>query len=144
MATFDFSPDAGVELDVETTIGSARAIQQRIEDVIPGQITDLLVMDDGDEVTVIGEAPTEEARETAILLAGNVKGIAHVNDDALMITDTDEKPEPAFRTVEPGETLERISEEVYGDAGNAIQIRQANAFLLDDGEAHPGLTIRLP
>lgn len=144
MATFDFSPDAGVELDAETTIGSARAIQQRIEDVIPGQITDLLVMDGGDEVTVIGEAPTEEARETAILLAGNVKGIAHVNDDALMIKNVEEKPDPALRTVAPGETIASISEAVYGDAGNAIQIRQANAFLLDDGDAYPGLTIRLP
>jgi len=145
MATFDFTRDTGVKLDAETTIESARAIQQRIEDVIPGQVKDLVVMDGGTEVTVLGEAASEDVRETAILLAGNVKGIAQVNDDALMVRDAETKAAPAFRTVQSGETLASISEETYGDAGNAIQIRQANDFLLDaSGDVTPGQTIRLP
>ncbi|NBC86397.1 MAG: hypothetical protein GVY25_09420, partial [Bacteroidetes bacterium] len=68
MATFDFTRDTGVALDAETTIESARAIQRRIEDVIPGQVKDLVVMDGGTEVTVLGEAASEDVRETAILL----------------------------------------------------------------------------
>ncbi|PEN11305.1 hypothetical protein CRI94_16075 [Longibacter salinarum] len=145
MATFDFPREYGVDLNAKTTFGSARAIQKRIEDVVSGQIKDFLVMDEGKEVTLIGEAPSQAVRETAILLAGNVKGTARVNDDALMVQNAETKPEVSFHRVEEGHTLASISEAEYGDAGNAIQVRQANDFLLDGNEeVEPGQTIRLP
>jgi len=145
MGIFDFFKDKGKEVEAETTVDTAEAIQRMLETVMPGQIKDLVVTDTGGEITLIGEAMTEEVREKAILMAGNVKGVSAVNDDALMVEEAEEKPEPKFYTIQGGDSLSKIAKAEYGDAMKWKALYEANEGIIEDPDMiYPGQVIRIP
>lgn len=145
MGIFDFFRDKGKDVEAETTVDTAEAIQQMLETVMPGQIKDLVVTDTGGEVTLIGVAQTEEVREKAILMAGNVKGVSSVNDDALMVEQVEEKPEPTFYTIQKGDSLSKIAKAQYGDAMKWKALFEANEGVIEDPDLiYPGQVIRIP
>lgn len=120
----------------------ANLLIQRIQQ--NATINNLSVNYDGnvDKVTVNGSAPTQADREKAILAAGNVQYVAQVEDN---ITVDSPEPESRMYTVKSGDTLSKISKEMYGDANQYNKIFEANKPLLSDAnKIYPGQVLRIP
>lgn len=155
MGSFDFVSDAGKSL-----LGNgddAEAIKQEIEDSFEElPIDGLLVEVDAEAQSVLlaGVAKDFETREKAILIAGNVEGIAQVNADQLVTleminADTEEEsfeiPEEIFYTIEKGDTLWDIASKHYNDGTQYKYIVEANLEVIKDADLiYPGQTIRIP
>ena len=100
-----------------------------------------VVWNDG-TVKVSGTAATQEAREKLILAAGNIQGVAKVEDAITVVA-----PAPAARlyTVQKGDTLSAIAKQFYGKAGDYPKIFKANQPLLKDPDhIYPGQVLRIP
>ncbi len=96
----------------------------------------------GDEVTITGQASDNAEREKAILVLGNTKGIAKVNDQ---INVASPQAQSQFYEVKSGDTLSKIAKQVYGDANRYSAIFEANKPMLKDpDEIYPGQTLRIP
>jgi nucleoid-associated protein YgaU len=103
---------------------------------------DVQVTVDGDKVHVSGSAPDAATREKLILAAGNIAGIASVQDQ---ITTNTSEPEAEFHTVVRGETLSAIAKKHYGNANAYMQIFEANKPMLKDPDhIYPGQVLRIP
>ena len=96
----------------------------------------------GDEVTITGQASDNAEREKAILVLGNTKGIAKVNDQ---INVASPQAQSQFYEVKSGDTLSKIARQFYGDANKYAAIFEANKPMLKDpDEIYPGQTLRIP
>jgi len=156
MGLFDFVSNSGKNILEEennesTDVNNAEIIKQEIENSFEELPIDGLVVEvDGDSVTLAGVAKDFETREKAILIAGNTKGIAHVNADQLIVQDefTQEQidiPEEIFYTIEEGDTLWKIAEKFYGDGAKYKHIVDANLEVIKNEDLiYPGQTIRIP
>lgn len=95
-----------------------------------------------DLATIRGEAPSQSAREKAILAVGNVDHVARVDDQMTVATP---EPESKFYTVKSGDNLSKIAKECYGDANQYPKIFEANKPMLKDpNEIFPGQVLRIP
>lgn len=95
-------------------------------------------------VTVSGIAPDQATKEKIVLCCGNVQGVEKVNDQ-LTVMGTAAGGEAKYHTVKSGDTLSKISKEVYGDAGAYLKIFEANKPMLSDpNKIYPGQTLRIP
>lgn len=152
MGFFDFFKDAGKKL-----LGKgddAEAIKNEIEssfDELP--IQGLVVEVNGDTVALGGVAKDQPTKEKAILIAGNVEGIAAVNADQLVtmqqISDEnvreEENYEPVFYTIKKGDTLWGIAQDFYKDGSKYPLIVEANIEVIKDPDLiYPGQAIRIP
>ena len=152
MAFFDFLSNAGKKL-----LGSdddAGAIKNEIEssfETLP--IQGLVVEVDGEAVSLGGVATDVATKEKAILIAGNVEGIAQVNADQLVTMEqiasenTREEPvfEPVFYTIQKGDTLWGIASEFYKNGSKYPLIVEANLEVIKDADLiYPGQAIRIP
>ena len=94
-------------------------------------------------VSLSGEADSPEALEKAVLMAGNVKGVAEVKVDQLKAP-----PQPAevvFYVIEKGDTLSSIAKHFYDDANAYPRILDANREGIKDADRiFPGQKIRIP
>jgi len=90
------------------------AIEQLLNEQLPGRITDLKVEFEDSVVTLTGTCDSKATKEKAVLLAGNVKGVSSVNDDNLEAPE--EKEETEFYTIQKGDTLSKIAKAYYGNA----------------------------
>lgn len=120
----------------------ANLLIQRIQQ--NAKIDNLSVNYDGntDKVTINGSAANQAEREKAILAAGNVQYVAQVEDH---ITVATQEPESRMYTVKSGDTLSKISKEVYGDPNQYNKIFEANKPLLSDpNKIYPGQVLRIP
>ena len=98
----------------------------------------------GDTVTITGTADDAAEKEKAILVLGNTKGVAHV-DDQIQIAQQEAQPQSQFYTVQSGDTLSKISAQFYGDANRYSAIFEANKPMLKDpDEIYPGQVLRIP
>ena len=96
----------------------------------------------GDEVTITGQASDNAEREKAILVLGNTKGIAKVNDQ---INVASPQAQSQFYEVKSGDTLSKNAKQFYGDANRYSAIFEANKPMLKDpDEIYPGQTLRIP
>ncbi len=103
---------------------------------------DLQVTVDGDTVKVSGTAPDAATREKIILAAGNVAGVAKVDD---AITTSAPPAEPRFHTVVRGDTLSAIAQATLGAASKYPAIFEANKPMLKDpNKIYPGQVLRIP
>jgi len=157
MGLFDFVKDAGEALfgkddkpsaELVRTPDMARAdkaAEETLHRTISAMdlgIDDLSVRFRDGQVTLSGAAPSQAAREKAVLLAGNTAGVARV-DDRLNV----EKPEPEARmhTVARGESLSKIAKQYYGDALKYPLIFEANTPMLENPDKiYPGQVLRIP
>ncbi|MBA2411352.1 MAG: peptidoglycan-binding protein LysM [Burkholderiaceae bacterium] len=106
--------------------------------------TGLTVTYDGASATakVFGVAKDQATREKIILAAGNVHGIAAVDDS--MTVDLSQ-PQSQFYTVVKGDTLSKISKQFYGDANDYQKIFEANKpMLTHPDKIYPGQNLRIP
>lgn len=152
---FDFMKEAGEKLaDLGDDITLSRKISERI--AIHGvKVKDLSVAVKGEHVNIKGIADSIEDQEKALLIAGNVRGIARVTDD---MTVKGEVPmvkggvavkgitgRARFYTVASGDNLSKISKAMYGDANKYMRIFDANKPMLSDPDKiYPGQVLRIP
>jgi nucleoid-associated protein YgaU len=147
MGLWDFVKDAGKALGIgaaeakEPAAPEADALKKEIED-LGLKADDLKVEVDGDTVKVSGKALSQEEKEKIILAAGNVKGVAKVED---AIETSEAAAEPVFHTVVKGDTLWKISEKTLGDGARYKEIFEANKPMLSDPDKiYPGQVLRIP
>lgn len=150
MGFFDFISGAGKK--VLGKGDDAAAIKKEIESSFEELPVDGLVVGvAGDTVTLAGVAKDYETREKAILIAGNIEGIAQVNADQLVtmeqISDENvrEIPEEIFYTILKGDTLWEIANKFYDDGTKYTHIVDANLEVIKNADLiYPGQSIRIP
>ncbi|QXH35599.1 peptidoglycan-binding protein LysM [Pseudomonas muyukensis] len=145
MSLFSFVKEAGEKLIDLLTPGNANAEEQlkkHVQDVGLGN-PNISATVEGDKVILKGEVSSQEEKEKIILAAGNIAGVASVDDQ---ITVTGPVAQAArFVEVEKGDTLSAISKRVYGDANKYNKIFEANKPMLKDpNKIYPGQVLRIP
>jgi len=150
MGFFDFVSDAGKKL-----LGNgddAVAVKEEIESSFDALPVDGLTVEVNDDlVTLAGIAQDYPTREKAILIAGNIEGIAQVNAEQLVTMEQiseeniREIPEEIFYTIEKGDTLWAIASKYYDDGSKYTHIVDANIEVIKDADLiYPGQAIRIP
>ena len=164
MGFFDFIADAGANLfkDDVPEPEVTKPIIFQIRDA--GVVTDNLKVDyRAGAVTLSGYVPNQEQKEKAVLVSGNVKGVSSVQDNVILGTppaDAAEQEaeevkaaeeasntEASFRTytVKSGDTLGKISKEMYGKSSMYNKIFEANTPMLKDADhIYPGQVLKIP
>jgi nucleoid-associated protein YgaU len=109
---------------------------------------DIQIKVDDDKVILMGSVDTIENKNKVIVTAGNVDGIASV-DDWLVVKHppvvTPPQPEKQFYTVKKGDYLSKIAKEVYGNANKYNVIFEANKPMLKDPNLiYPGQVLVIP
>ena len=95
-----------------------------------------------ESISVSGTTDTNANREKIILALGNVDGIGCVDDN---ISVTNPEPESRFYTVKSGDSLSKISKEMYGDPMKYNSIFDANKPMLEHPDKiYPGQVLRIP
>ncbi|KKO16409.1 MULTISPECIES: peptidoglycan-binding protein LysM [Pseudomonas] len=145
MSLFSFVKEAGEKLIDLLTPGNANAEEQlkkHVESVGLGN-PNIKATVEGDKIILTGEVASQEEKEKIILAAGNVAGVASVDDQ---ITVTGPVAQAArFVTVEKGDTLSAISKKVYGDPNKYQKIFEANKPMLKHPDKiYPGQVLRIP
>ena len=148
---FDFAKDAGQALRNAIGGGKDDVSAQELADSLRAKgvtIENGRVSIQGDTVTLNGVADSQAEKEKAILILGNTKGVARVNDQ-IQVKAGESVQQVAqasrFYQVKSGDTLSKIAREVYGDANQYPQIFEANRPMLKDpDEIYPGQVLRIP
>jgi len=151
MGLFSFLKNAGAKLlgrkaeSNEADIAASNAERGALLKSIIGSsgvgIDNLDVELDDDKVTVYGQTESVEDKEKIVLIAGNVEGIATVDDRISVIAPVQSR----FHEVKPGDSLSKISKEVYGDAMKYNVIFEANKPMLSHPDKiYPGQMLRIP
>lgn len=97
---------------------------------------------DDETAYISGEAVDQATKERIILAVGNAHGVARVDEDLDVAAAGDEAE---FHTVESGDTLWAIAQEVYGDGNRYPEIFEANKPMLKDpDQIFPGQVLRCP
>ena len=103
--------------------------------------------DDG-VATISGECVNEATRNSAILIAGDVKGVEKVVADNLTFPPPkveEEKEKVEFYEIVSGDTLGGIAKRYYGKASLYTRIHAANKELIPDpNKIYPGQKIKIP
>ncbi|MCU1727975.1 peptidoglycan-binding protein LysM [Pseudomonas sp. 7P_10.2_Bac1] len=145
MSLLSFVKEAGEKLAHLFTPGNANAsddLKKHVEAVGLGN-PNIKAEVEGDKITLSGEVASQEEKEKIILAAGNIAGVASV-DDQITVSG------PAvvasrFVVVKKGDTLSAISLAVYGNANQYNKIFEANKPLLKSvDKIYPGQTLRIP
>ena len=93
------------------------------------------------QVTLAGNAPSQEAAEKAGLAAGNVTGVAHEKNN--LVAPAAE--ESQFHDVVSGDTLSGIAKKYYGNANDYMKIFEANKPMLSHPDKiYVGQKLRIP
>ena len=97
------------------------------------------------EITLTGQAATRSDYEKAALIAGNVIGIAQVNNQMTILPIAAPEPESKTYIIKKGDTLSAISKQFYGDANKHPLIVKANQPMIKDAdEIYHGQVLRIP
>jgi nucleoid-associated protein YgaU len=152
MGLFNFGRDHGKEPKTPIRQGAEQANATEIAQTLQKlgvTIENGRITVQGDTVTITGFASDAAEREKAILLIGNTKGVAHVNDQIQIAAQPAAQPQAQaqsqFYEVKPGDTLSKIANQFYGDAGRYSAIFEANRPMLSDpDEIYPGQVLRIP
>ncbi|MBV4532432.1 peptidoglycan-binding protein LysM [Pseudomonas sp. SWRI107] len=145
MSLFSFVKEAGEKLIDLLTPGNANAeeqLKQHVEKVGLGN-PNISATVEGDKVILKGEVASQEEKEKIILAAGNIAGVASVEDQ---ITVTGPVAQAArFVTVKKGDTLSAIAKAEYGDGNKYNKIFEANKPMLSHPDKiYPGQVLRIP
>ena len=117
-----------------------QALRQTVSEL--GIPVNKLEIELAEQVIVSGVTGTNADREKIILALGNVEGIGAVADN---IDVTNPEPESVFHEVKSGDTLSKISRDVYGDAMKYNIIFEANKpMLTHPDKIYPGQILRIP
>ena len=158
MGLLDFAGNVGSSLRKAIGMGdddaSAKELAQSLRDhgvtIEKGR-----VVVKGDTVSITGQASSQAEREKAVLILGNTKGVAHVDDQITVMspaaspsktTPTAQSTPPStLYTVKSGDTLSKIAKQFYGDANRYDELFEANKPMLKDPDKiFPGQVLRIP
>lgn len=148
MGMFSFLKNAGEKLfgGGSSNEDKAAAIKANLEKYkLPTNGLQIVV--DGDKVTVTGDVATQETKNRILATAGNVEGIAQVEDHINVVDTSTTIPDitKAFYTVKSGDTLWKISETTLGDGNKYPIIFEANKpMLTDPDKIYPGQVLVIP
>jgi len=151
MGLFSFLKNAGAKLlgkkaetneaDIAAENANRGALLKSIIESSGVGIDNLSVELDDDKVTVYGQTESVEDKEKIVLVAGNVEGIATVDDRISVVAPVQSR----FHEVKSGDTLSKISKEVYGDPMKYNVIFEANKPMLSHPDKiYPGQMLRIP
>lgn len=142
MGMFDFLKGVGASI-----FGGGKNEAQEVENLLKTDLGDkiknLRVEYKDEVVTLFGQCDTAATKEKAILLAGNIKGVASVNDDYFTAPKPEEETE--FYTIKKGDSLSKIAKAYYGNAMKYPVIFEANREVIKDPDLiYPGQVVRIP
>lgn len=142
MGLFSFIGDVGANL-FGSGKDEAEEIKILLDTELPGQIKNLKAEFEKGVVRLFGNCDSQEVKEKAILLAGNVKGVGSVDDTYLSAPPAEEETE--FYTVTKGDSLSKIAKTYYGNAMKYPVIFEANREVIKDPNLiYPGQQLRIP
>jgi nucleoid-associated protein YgaU len=145
MGLLDFAKDVGRKL-FDTDDEAADNIKQHLEVKLSG-IKNLDVKFDDGVATICGDCPNEATRTSALLIAGDVKGVEKIVADDLTFPEPveEEKEKLEFYEIVSGDTLGGIAKKFYGKASLYTRIHEANKELIPDpNKIYPGQKIKIP
>lgn len=144
MGLFSFIKDAGTKLFTsgDSDADQSAKVNSEIKKYNISESVEALV--EGDQITLNGECATLEAKQKVLTIAGNIAGISKVVDN-LTVADGGTLADANFYDVQPGDTLSKISKEVYGDANKYNAIFEANKpMLTSPDKIYPGQKLVIP
>ena len=103
-------------------------------------------LDGSGKLTLTGECATKADYEKVALTAGNIAGVAEVdNNMTIAAVETMEQKDSTYYTVEKGDSLWKIAEHNYNDGSKYPVIFEANKPMIKDAdEIYPGQVLRIP
>ena len=141
MGFFDFLKNVGS--DIFGGDDEAEKITELINTELGEKVKDLKVEFDDGSVTLSGSCDTQETKEKAILLAGNLKGVEKVNDENLSAPPAVQPFD--FYTIKSGDSLSKIAKFYYGDAMKYPLLFEANREIIKNPDLiYPGQVLRVP
>ena len=153
MGLFDFAANIGKKVFGIGDADASEKIKQDIEANNPG-IENLSVDMPEEDICVLGgSCKAAEAKEKAILMAGNMKGIKSVVANNLVVTTQEQQADSAFEasseseyyTIESGDTLWGIAAKFLGNGSKYPEIFEANREVIEDPDKiFVGQKIRIP
>ena len=142
MGLWNFIKDAGKAIGIggSDAVEPAAALKAEIAELgLEADGVEIAV--DGDTVRLTGDTVSQEVKEKIILAAGNIEGVAAVEEE---LAAPDAK-EPIFHTVEKGDTLWAISAKHLGNGAHYEKIFEANRPMLSHPDKiYPGQMLRIP
>ena len=145
MGLWNFAKSVGAALFGASEAKAASADDLKKEAAKHGlDLSGVEVKVDGDKVVLSGRALSTEEAEKIVLAMGNTTGVASVENNLAV-----DKPGAESKTyeVKKGDTLWKISEEVYGkgNGGEYETIFEANKPMLSHPDKiYPGQVLRIP
>lgn len=145
MGLFSFIKDAGTKLFNGGESAEEQAAKATAE-IKKFQISDNVeAIVEGEQITLNGECPTLISKQKVLTIAGNIAGISKVVDNLTVAEPAPEVAENNFYDVKSGDTLSKISKEVYGDANRYNEIFEANKpMLAHPDKIYPGQKLVIP
>ena len=145
MGLFDFAKDVGKQL-FNTDKEAAENIKQHLDIKLSG-VKNLTVEFDDGVATICGDCINEATRNSAILMAGDIKGVEKIIADQLTFPEpkVEEKEKVEYYEIVSGDTLGGIAKRFYGNASKYTRIHEANKELISDpNKIYPGQKIKIP
>ena len=146
MGLMDFAKHVGRQI-FDTDAEAADNIKEHLDIKLSG-LKNLDVQFDDGVATISGECPNEATKNSAILIAGNIKGVEKVVADGLTFPpprEEEEQEKVEFYEIVSGDTLGGIAKRYYGKASLYTRIHEANKELIPDpNKIYPGQKIKIP
>lgn len=143
MGLFNFWKDKGEKV-IEANQSAAEDIRTHILSNNPG-VTELRVGYEDGVVKLGGTAESAEAKEKAVLLAGNVQGVEEVEANNLKAPPPGAEVKVEYYEIQSGDTLSKLAKTYYGDPMQYPRIFEANKEVIRDADLiYPGQKIRIP
>jgi nucleoid-associated protein YgaU len=145
MGLFDFAANIGKKLFSKKEDAS-KAVTDHIAEDNPGVDNVQVTVDENGVASISGTAASAEALEKAVLMAGNVEGIAEVKVDGVNIANGEQLAgDDEFYVIQKGDTLWAIATKAYGNGAKYTAIVAANKEVIkDENKIFPGQKIRIP
>lgn len=126
---------------------AAEKIKQEIVNANLG-IENLSVTMENQNCFLGGQCPDFISFQKAVLIAGNIEGVAKVDTKDFKfnaLVPTAEEPKVEYYIIEKGDNLSKIAKKFYGDANKYPLIFDANKEVIKDPDLiFPGQKIRIP
>lgn len=142
MGLFDFAKNIGKKLFGNDDDDAAEKIKAHIEADNPGIENLNITLEDG-VAKISGNVENSAALEKAVLMAGNVEGVAEVQLDNISGAEPDETV--TYYEIQKGDSLWKVAEKAYGNGSKYTAIFEANKEVIKDPDLiYPGQKIRIP